>query len=105
MAHYLDPKNDVVFKKVFGQNPHLLISFLNSQLTFEDGSYIESIEYLPTELLPDTPIKKRTIVDVRCQDNLKRQFIVEMQMEWVTAFFERMLFNTARLYGNQLPKG
>jgi predicted transposase/invertase (TIGR01784 family) len=105
MARYLDPKNDVVFKKIFGQNPHLLMSFLNSQLRFEDGSYIKSIEYLPSELLPESPLKKRTIVDVRCKDSLGRQFIVEMQMEWVKAFFERMLFNTARLYGNQLPKG
>lgn len=27
---YLDPKNDLIFKKVFGEHPHLLISFLNS---------------------------------------------------------------------------
>ena len=30
MSRYLDPKADVVFKKVFGQHPHLLISFHNS---------------------------------------------------------------------------
>jgi predicted transposase/invertase (TIGR01784 family) len=105
MARYLDPKNDVVFKKIFGQHPHLLISFLNSQLTFADGSKIESIKYLPAELLPEMPLKKRSIVDVRCKDSNGRQFIVEMQMEWVTAFFERMLYNTARLYGTQLQKG
>ncbi|MDR2563993.1 MAG: Rpn family recombination-promoting nuclease/putative transposase, partial [Prevotellaceae bacterium] len=62
MARYLDPKNDVVFKKIFGRNPHLLISFLNSQLTFEDGSIIESIEYLKDELIPDNPLKKRSVV-------------------------------------------
>jgi hypothetical protein len=45
MARYLDPKNDVVFKKIFGQNPHLLMSFLNSQLRFEDGAFILSDIY------------------------------------------------------------
>jgi predicted transposase/invertase (TIGR01784 family) len=105
MARYLDPKNDVVFKKIFGRNPHLLISFLNSQLTFEDGSIIESIEYLKDELIPDNPLKRRSIVDVHCTDNLKRQFIVEMQVEWVEAFFERMLFNTAHIYSRQLKRG
>ncbi|MDR1543021.1 MAG: Rpn family recombination-promoting nuclease/putative transposase, partial [Prevotellaceae bacterium] len=105
MTRYLDPKNDVVFKKIFGQNPHLLISFLNSQLRFEDNSVIESIEYLKDELIPDNPFKKRSIVDVRCTDNFKRQFIVEMQMEWVDAFFERMLFNTAAIYSRQLKRG
>ena len=29
---YLDPKNDLAFKKVFGQHPHLLKSFLNALL-------------------------------------------------------------------------
>jgi predicted transposase/invertase (TIGR01784 family) len=102
MARYLDPKNDVVFKKIFGRNPHLLISFLNSQLTFEDGSIIESIEYLKDELIPDNPLKKRSVVDVHCTDNLKRQFIVEMQMEWVEAYLQRILFETAHIYSSQL---
>ncbi|MDR2809813.1 MAG: Rpn family recombination-promoting nuclease/putative transposase, partial [Tannerellaceae bacterium] len=30
MAHYLDPKNDLVFKRIFGEHPDLLISFLNA---------------------------------------------------------------------------
>jgi predicted transposase/invertase (TIGR01784 family) len=105
MVRYLDPKHDVVFKKIFGQNPHLLISFLNSQLRFEDNSIIESIEYLKDELIPDNPAKKRSIVDVRCKDSNGRQFIVEMQMEWVDAFFERMLFNAAGIYSRQLKTG
>jgi predicted transposase/invertase (TIGR01784 family) len=105
MARYLDPKNDMVFKKIFGQHPHLLISFLNSQLTFEDGGIIESIEYLKDELIPDNPLKKRSVVDVRCTDNFGRQFIVEMQMEWKESFLERMLFNTAHIYSNQLKRG
>ena len=35
MANYLDPKHDLVFKKIFGERPHLLISFLNA--TSETG--------------------------------------------------------------------
>ncbi|TAD96216.1 MAG: hypothetical protein EAZ97_14425, partial [Bacteroidetes bacterium] len=27
---YLDPKNDLTFKKIFGEHPNLLISLLNS---------------------------------------------------------------------------
>ncbi len=29
---FLDPKNDVIFKKIFGQHPEILRSFLNSML-------------------------------------------------------------------------
>lgn len=28
---YLDPKNDLTFKKIFGEHPHLLKSFLNAE--------------------------------------------------------------------------
>jgi hypothetical protein len=34
-VRYLDPKNDLTFKKVFGQHPHLLKSFLNALLPLE----------------------------------------------------------------------
>ena len=34
---YLDPKNDLTFRKVFGQHPHLLRSFLNALLPLEEG--------------------------------------------------------------------
>ncbi|MDR2621227.1 MAG: Rpn family recombination-promoting nuclease/putative transposase, partial [Dysgonamonadaceae bacterium] len=83
MAKYLDPNNDVVFKKIFGEHPHLLISFLNALLKFEDGGIIVGIEYLKDELVPDSPLKRRSVVDVRCKDNNGRQFIIEMQIEWI----------------------
>jgi predicted transposase/invertase (TIGR01784 family) len=104
MAHYLDPKNDLVFKKIFGEHPDLLISFLNALMPLEPGRLIESVEYLPGELVPENPAKKFSIVDVRCKDNFGRQFIVEMQMEWSTAFTSRMLFNASKAYVRQLNR-
>ena len=46
----------------------------------DEGQAIESLEYLPAELVPAVPLFKHSIVDVRCLDNRGRQFIVEMQM-------------------------
>ena len=102
MAHYLDPKHDLVFKKIFGEHPHLLISFLNAILPLD--APIESVEYLSPEMAPDTPTKKNSIVDVLCVDNLKRTFIVEMQMYWSNVFMSRMIFNTSKAYVRQLEK-
>jgi predicted transposase/invertase (TIGR01784 family) len=101
---YLDPKNDLTFRKIFGQHPHLLKSFLNALLPLPEGSYIESLEYLPAEMVPETPLMKYSIVDVRCKDNHGRQFIVEMQMYWTTGFMQRVLFNASKAYVKQLDK-
>jgi predicted transposase/invertase (TIGR01784 family) len=101
---YLDPKNDLTFKKIFGQHPHLLRSFLNALLPLPEGSQIEHIEYLPAELVPEIPVIKQSIVDVRCIDNNGRQFIVEMQMHWTTAFMQRVLFNASKAYVRQLDR-
>ncbi len=101
---YLDPKNDLTFKKVFGKHPHLLKSFLNALLPLPGDSMIESLEYLPAEMVPENPIMKYSIVDVRCKDNHGRQFIVEMQMHWTTAFMQRVLFNASKAYVRQLDR-
>jgi len=102
---YLDPKNDLTFKKVFGEHPHLLKSFLNALLPLENDQIIESLEYLPTELVPEIPVLKHSIVDVRCKDNKGRQFIVEMQMFWTENFKSRIVFNASKAYIKQLGKG
>ncbi len=51
------------------------------------------------------PLKKDTIVDVRCEDQQKRQFIVEMQMIWTADFFKLVLFNSSKAYVKQLKEG
>ena len=104
MARYLDPKNDLVFKKIFGHHPELLKSFLNAILPLPEGCVIESLTYLPTEHIPEVPALKYSIVDVRCFDNRGRHFIVEMQVQWTSDFIKRMLFNTAATYVRQLEK-
>jgi hypothetical protein len=52
---YLNPKSVLTFKRVFGQHPQLLISFLNALLPLEEGRIVQSIDYLPAELAPENP--------------------------------------------------
>ena len=105
MAKYLDPKADVTFKKVFGEHKNLVMSLLNALLPLDEGKKVESIEYLPAELVPRTPIDKDTSVDVRCEETGGRKFIVEMQMNWRASFKRRVLFNASKAYVRQLDKG
>ena len=105
MARYLDPKVDVVFKKIFGEHPHLLQSFLNAVLPLAADRHIVTLTYLPTEQIPAIPTMKRTIADVKCIDNQGQIFIVEMQIEWTDSFKQRLLFEAGQAFVKQIKRG
>lgn len=102
---YLDPKADLTFKHVFGEHPDLVMSLLNALLPLTAGQEITDIEYLPSEMVPENPLRKNSIVDVRCKDKEGRQFIVEMQMIWSPEFKQRVLFNASKAYVRQMNVG
>ena len=105
VMRYLDPKADLTFKYVFGEHPDLVISFLNALLPLEPGDEVVDVVYLSPEMVPDNPLRKNSIVDVRCRDSRGRQFIVEMQMIWSSEFKQRVLFNASKAYVRQLGSG
>ena len=102
---YLDPKADLTFKKVFGEHPDLVMSLLNALLPLKAGEEITDIEYLPAEMVPENPLRKNSIVDVRCKDKCGRQYLVEMQMVWSPEFQQRVLFNASKAYVRQVKIG
>jgi predicted transposase/invertase (TIGR01784 family) len=102
---FLDPKSDLVFKKIFGHHPDLIKSFLNNLLPLPEGHLIQTVSYLTPEQAPRIPGMKNTIVDVKCTDETGRIFIVEMQMTWSKSFLSRFLFGTSKAYVQQLDRG
>ncbi len=80
LSKFLDPKNDISFKRIFGteKNKDILIHFLNDILGFTGKSTIQDIEFLSTIQDPDIASKKQSIVDVLCRDENGLQVIVEM---------------------------
>ena len=107
MSRYLDPKTDITFKRVFADpdGKERCVSLLNALLPLGPGREVVDIEHLPNELLPVIKTFKNTIADVRCRDNLGRQFIVEMQMEWTSDFMTRILLNASKAYISQFDLG
>ena len=102
---YLDPKADLTFKRVFGEHPELVKSLLNALLPLNEDQQIDDVEYLSPEMMPQTPLRKYSIVDVRCRDVKGRTFLVEMQMVWSPEFKQRVLFNASKAYVSQLERG
>ena len=104
MARYLDPKNDLTFKRIFGEHPDLLVGFLNAMMPLAADRQITEVEYLPAEQVPDTIGKKNSIVDVKCKDKSGQVFIIEMQMLWTDDFMNRIVFNAGKAFVRQLDK-
>ena len=102
---YYDPRADILFKKIFGRNEDLTISFLNAMLPLEGDGLVKTIKYLQPEELPIIPDLKDSIVDVLCVDIKGRTFVVEMQMYWTSYFKQRILFNAAKMYVTQIERG
>ena len=102
---YFSPVTDVTFRKVFGEHIDLAASLLNTFLPLGDGRVITDLHYVSPELMPDTPARKNSLVDVHCVDSDGRTFLVEMQINWDTDFLQRVVFNTSKAYVKQLGRG
>jgi predicted transposase/invertase (TIGR01784 family) len=102
MSHYLDPRYDLTFKRVFGEHKHLCISLINNMLQIEKP--VVNIEYQSGELIPELDVLRNTIVDVFCTASDGRQFLVEMQLYWNESFKQRVLLNASKAYVRQLDK-
>jgi predicted transposase/invertase (TIGR01784 family) len=103
VSKFLNPQNDVAFKRLFGQerNKDILIHFLNDVLDLGDAK-VQTVRFLPTIQDPEAMAKKESIVDILCEDQFGRKHIIEMQVARTKDFAKRAQFYAARAYGRQL---
>ena len=107
LSKFLDPKNDIAFKKVFGseKNKDILIHFINDMLCLKGEEEIEEVEFLSPIQDPEIAYKKQSIVDVLCRDKAGVQIIVEMQVAPTKGFEKRAQYYAAKAYSRQLQSG
>ena len=105
MSVFLDPTNDVAFKKVFLENKDLTTHFLNAALQLPQDKQIESLIFLPQERLPNIAESKRSILDVLCRDKRGFEYIIEVQNKNLQNYINRVQFYASHVYSNQLKKG
>jgi predicted transposase/invertase (TIGR01784 family) len=107
IGKFLNPKNDVAFKKIFGseKNKDILIHFINDILGFTGSHQIQEVEFLSTIQDPEIASKKQSIVDVLCRDSLGVQYIVEMQVDPLKGFEKRAQYYAAKAYCRQTDRG
>lgn len=107
IVRYLDPRNDVAFKKIFGteKNKDILIHFLNDILIKSGDAPIKEVTFLNPALQPEIAAHKQSIIDVLCTDENGVMFIVEMQVSKVRGFEKRAQYYAAKAYSNQMKIG
>ena len=104
---FLDVKTDFAFKKVFGseQSIAILIDFLNAVLEYPSAQAIQDLTIVDPYQIPMIKGMKDTYVDVKARLADGKQVIIEMQILNVKGFEQRILFNAAKSYSQQLSKG
>ncbi|WP_265045118.1 MULTISPECIES: Rpn family recombination-promoting nuclease/putative transposase [unclassified Wolbachia] len=106
LSKFLDPRNDLCFKKIFGteKNKNILIHFLNDILGFTEINAIQEVEFLSTIMDPEVASDKQSIVDVLCKDSHGNRYIAEMQLARDKGFEKRAQLYAAKAYSRQLDK-
>ena len=104
---FVNPRNDVAFKKIFGNEEHkeILISFLNAVLDLTGEKEIQDIELLNPYQAPRIEALKYTLLDVRAKDKRGVTFIVEMQVAHVEGLRKRFTYYTSKAYASQIERG
>ncbi len=97
---FVDPKNDVAFRKIFGDEnkKEILISFLNNILEFSGtDKEITDIAIKNPYQVPKLKELKETILDIKAIDKRNIHYIIEMQMFHTTAFAKQMKWSKEEL--------
>ena len=104
---FVDPKTDFAFKRIFGSedSKDALISFINASLELKGDRLVETVEIKNPYRGGDLPVIKESIVDIACTDKSGIRYLVEMQVNNVEGFANRMFYNLAKCYSEQLVKG
>lgn len=79
---FVDIKNDIAFRKIFGNENKkiILISFLNAVMKLKGKDAIEDVEILNPYQLPIIKNLKASIIDVKARDKKGKTYIIEMQV-------------------------
>lgn len=104
---FVDPKNDIAFKKIFGNEnkKEILISFLNNILNFAGTSKeIIDITIKNPYQVPKLEGLKETILDIMAMDKRNIHYIIEMQVLHTPALDKRILYYISKAYYQQLEK-
>jgi predicted transposase/invertase (TIGR01784 family) len=98
----INPKIDLVFKKLFGseENKDILLSLINAVLP--DTQQISALEIKNPYNVSDYAEGKLSILDIKAEDENGNLYDIEMQIKGTTFYGKRTLYYWAKVFGSQL---
>ena len=104
MGTGIDPKVDIVFKRIYGNEeyPEVLKNLLNAVLAGSGVRRIVDVQILNPFSHLESLDDRMTILDIRARDDQGRVYIIEMQLLLHKAFRERLLYYLAKEYSQML---
>jgi predicted transposase/invertase (TIGR01784 family) len=102
----LSPKNDFVFKLIFGdtKNPDILIDFLTTILDLPSEEY-EQIRLVDPHLLKENRTGKLGVLDIKVQTKNGHLIDIEIQTAEHRWLRERIVFYLSRMTAEQMREG
>ncbi|MEW4372237.1 Rpn family recombination-promoting nuclease/putative transposase [Paenibacillus kandeliae] len=107
MNELLDPKNDFLFKRIFGseENKDVLLAFLNRTFTHAGKPPLCEIILLNSYTDKDSPLDKQSIFDIHARTADSQLINIEMQLFNNYDMEKRTLYYWSKLYSSQLFEG
>lgn len=104
---FVDIKNDIAFRKIFGNENKkiILISFLNAIMKLKEKDVIVDVEILNPYQLPIIKNLKASIIDVKARDKKGKTYIIEMQVAEPDGLDKRLLYYASKEYAQQIESG
>jgi predicted transposase/invertase (TIGR01784 family) len=98
----INPKIDLVFKKLFGseENKDILLSLINSILP--DYQQVVDLKIKNPYNVSDYAEGKLSILDIKAEDEQGNLYDIEMQIKGTTFYGKRTLYYWAKIFGSQL---
>jgi predicted transposase/invertase (TIGR01784 family) len=100
------PKDDFVFRKLFGDQNHvdMIISFLKTFVELPDEEYAD-VTIEDPNLLPDIKEGKACVLDLKLRTRTGKIIHVEVQRDDTGEMCERMAVYGAKMLGEQIRSG
>ncbi len=107
MHDLLDPKNDFVFKRIFGseENKDILLAFLNRTFMEAGEPRLTEIVLMNPYTDKDSPRDKQSIFDIQARTTEGKLINIEMQLFNKYDNEKRTLYYWSRQYAGQLEEG